>query len=274
MTRRALAAVLVAGTTLAVGAEAAGTGPEVAIPGRLYAPGELDVLVGQAITWSNVDSKSHTVTSEDDVFDSGYLTTGSTFAHTFGSTGTFAYFCRIHRTMRGVVRVYSLILTPPAQPLPPAWAVAFRGVSPTPGESVVLERRSGRAFAPVGQVTAAADGSFSFTQRPSAPGAYRARAGTALSPAVRVAVKPSVAVAVSGAQARISTSPARPRSGVLLQIYDREYFGWVTVAKGRLDARSRATLAVPAGAARARVVVRGRDGWADGVSRTLVLSRH
>jgi hypothetical protein len=58
---------------------------------------------------------------------------------------------------------------------------------------------------------------------------------------------------------------------VLLQLYDRESFGWVTVAQGRLDARSRVTLASPLGAAHARVVVRGRDGWADGVSRTFVL---
>ena len=121
--------------------------------------------------------------------------------------------------MRGVVRVYSLILTGPAQPLPPAWAVAFRGVSPNPGETVVLERRSGGAFAPVSQVTAAADGSYSFTQRPSTPAAYRARAGGALSPVMRVAVKPNVAVSVSSARARIATSARaaaerRPAPGV------------------------------------------------------------
>jgi hypothetical protein len=86
-------------------------------------------------------------------------------------------------------------------------------------------------------------------------------------------VKPSVAVSVSGERLQVSTAPLRPRSAVLLQLYDRESFGWVTVAKGRLDARSRVTFAAPVGEAHARVVVRGRDGWADGVSRMLVLSR-
>jgi hypothetical protein len=137
----------------------------------------------------------------------------------------------------------------------------------------VLERRVGRGFVPAAQAVSAADGSFAFSQRPSAPSTYRARAGAALSPVVRVAVKPSVAVAVTGRRVRVSTAPARPRSAVLLQLYDRESFGWVTVAKSRLDARSRAALAAPRGPAHARVVVRGRDGWADGVSRTLVLSR-
>lgn len=268
---RRLALAIVAGLALAVGAEAAGEGTEVAIPGRLYAPGELDALAGQTVTWRNADSTSHTVSSDDDVFDSGYLSSGSTFSHTFSSTGTFAYFCRIHRTMRGVVRVYALILNGPPLPLPPAWSVSFRGVSPAPGETVVLERRVGRAFVPAARAASAADGSFVFSQRPSAPTVYRARAGTALSPVVRVAVKPSVAVAVSGRRVQVSTAPARPRSAVLLQLYDRESFGWVTVAKSRLDAGSRVTLAAPMGTAHARVVVRGRDGWADGISRTLLL---
>ena len=43
------------------------------MPGRLYAPGELDVLAGQTVTWRNTDSKSHTVTEDDDTFDSGYI---------------------------------------------------------------------------------------------------------------------------------------------------------------------------------------------------------
>jgi plastocyanin len=262
---------VLAALALAIGAEAAGERTEVAIPGRLYAPGELDALAGQTVTWRNADSSSHTVSSEDDAFDSGYLSPGATFSHAFAATGTFPYFCRIHRTMRGVVRVYALILDGPPLPLPPGWLVSFRGVSPAPGETVVLERRSGRAFVTVAQGVSAADGSFVFSQRPTAPGSYRARAGTASSPFVRVAVKPSVAVAAAAGRVRVSTAPARPRSVALLQLYDRESFGWVTVARGRLDARSRLTLTAPGGAAHARVVVRGRDGWADGVSRTFVL---
>ena len=268
--RLALLAVLVA-LALAVGAEAAGDETEVAIPGRLFAPGELDALAGQTVTWRNADSGSHTVSSEDDVFDSGYLSPGSTFSHTFASTGTFPYFCRIHRSMRGLVRVYALILDGPPLPLPPGWLVSFRGVSPAPGEAVVLERRSGSGFVTVAQGLSAADGSFAFSQRPSAPGAYRARAGTASSPFVRVAVKPSVAVEAAGGRVSVSTAPVRPRSIALLQLYDRDAFDWVTVATGRLGARSRVTLAAPGVAAHARVVVRGRGGWADGVSRTFVL---
>ena len=164
-----LALVAAVGTVLAAAAlaHAAGGGADVTIPARLYAPGELDLLAGETVTWRNTDTKSHTVTSDSDLFDSGFLAPGNTFLETFRTTGVFSYHCRIHKSMRGVVRVFALILNGPPHALPPAWAVTLRGVSPEPGSTVVLER-VGRGAAPVvvAQATADADGSFAFTLRP------------------------------------------------------------------------------------------------------------
>lgn len=255
---------------LALGAHAANGGPEVTMPDKFFAPGELDVLVGQTVTWQNTDSRSHTVTSDTDVFDSGFVTSGSSFSHRFPAAGTFAYRCRIHRSMRGIVRAFALIFTGPPRPLPPGWAVSFRGVAPAAGDTVVLERL-GRGATGVARTTAGEDGGFVFTQRPTSPGAYRARAGNATSPILRVAVKPSVAVDISRSHVLVSTTPGRPRSAVALQLYDRGRFDWVTVHKGRLDDASRTTIALPGRPLRGRIVVRGREGWADGVSRTFVL---
>ncbi len=270
MIRSALAVVTGAAFVLAVAAHAASGGPEVTMPGTFYAPGELDVLAGQTVEWRNTDSKSHTVTADDDAFGSGYLAPGSTFSRLFASTGTFTYHCSIHRSMRGVVRVYSLILTGPPHPLPPAWAVSLRGVSPMPGGAVVLERLSGSAVTQVAQTSAAADGSFRFNLRPSEPAAYRARAVDARSPVLRLTVKPNVAATISGSRVNVSTTPARPGSRVSLQVYDRYRFDWVTVATSTLNSASRAALRLPSGLLHARALVSGRNGWADGVSRTLV----
>jgi hypothetical protein len=173
--------------------------------------------------------------------------------------------------MRGVVRVFALILNGPPRPLPPAWAVTLRGVSPEPGSTVVLARVvRGVPPAVVAQATADADGSFAFTLRPVEPAAFRARAGEARSPVLRVAVKPNVAVAVEGRRLLVSTTPKRPGSVAALQLYDRERFDWVTFAEARLDGSSRASFTLPHGPFRVRAVVRGRDGWGDGASRTLV----
>jgi len=59
----------------------------------------------------------------------------------------------------------------------------------------------------------------------------------------------------------------------VLQTYDRDHFVWRTIARGRLDGRSRVRFALPPGLDRVRVVVKGTKGWADGTSRSILLRR-
>ncbi len=85
---------------------AAGTG--VNIKDSRYDPGEIDVAVGDTVTFTNSDSFAHTVTSKKDQafeFASGEFADGATFDLTFEEAGTFAYFCEIHPTMRATVNV-------------------------------------------------------------------------------------------------------------------------------------------------------------------------
>jgi plastocyanin len=78
----------------------------VEIADLAFAPEELTVAVGSEVTWVNRDPDlPHTATSDDEVFDSGNLTEGDEFSHTFDEAGTFAYFCQVHPTMRGTVVV-------------------------------------------------------------------------------------------------------------------------------------------------------------------------
>ena len=80
-----------------------------------YGVNPLVVPVGATVTWSNVDTVPHTVTADDNSFDSNTLNTGQTFSHTFNNAGTFTYFCKIHGkpSMSGTVRVTD---TPPSTP--------------------------------------------------------------------------------------------------------------------------------------------------------------
>ena len=66
----------------------------------------MSVRIGiNPITWTNDDGFAHTVTADDDSFDSGNLDGGATFEQTFDEAGEFAYHCNIHPQMTGTVSV-------------------------------------------------------------------------------------------------------------------------------------------------------------------------
>ena len=52
------------------------------MPGKLYDPARLDVLVGTTVAWKNDDSTNHTATAENDAFASGYIPPGGTSSRT------------------------------------------------------------------------------------------------------------------------------------------------------------------------------------------------
>jgi plastocyanin len=65
----------------------------------------LTVNVGDTITWTNKDSAAHTATANDNSFDSDRLETRDTWSFTFTESGSFAYFCKIHPSMKGTITV-------------------------------------------------------------------------------------------------------------------------------------------------------------------------
>jgi plastocyanin len=84
--------------------QAAGT---VKIENFAFEPKEMDIAVGTTVTWQNADDVPHTATSKDDpqVFDSGPLDTDDKFSFTFNKPGKYAYYCKVHPHMTGVVVV-------------------------------------------------------------------------------------------------------------------------------------------------------------------------
>ena len=268
-----VAAALVGGAALAAAADSATTqAAEVSMPGKLFAPRDLDVLVGTAVTWRNADATTHTVTEDEDEFDSGFVRPGGTFAATFAEQGTFVYHCSIHRFMKGAVRVFRVVLRGPVEPLPAGKRTRLEGIAPAGATEVVLERILPGPRVAVGRATPGVDGVFSFRVRAPEPRRYRVRTASASGPVVRVRVTPRVSIVRRGNEIAVSARPARAGSRVALQVYDRETFDFVTVARGRLNASSRATMRyVPEGREHVRAVVRGSQGCSDGFSRPLLV---
>lgn len=84
---------------------------QVVIQGYRFSPATIQVPVGGTVTWYNQDPVPHTVThpltggySTTGAFE-GYLPSGGSYSYTFNTPGVFDYYCRLHPSMRGSVRV-------------------------------------------------------------------------------------------------------------------------------------------------------------------------
>ncbi len=82
------------------GATPSAAGATVDIKNFAFNPVTVTVSTGQTVTWTNMDSVSHTITSTTGVFNSGPISPGKTFSYTFNSAGTFEYSCTIHPSMQ------------------------------------------------------------------------------------------------------------------------------------------------------------------------------
>jgi len=273
VTRRLVVAAAAAAVSLVPAAGAQAPAATVSMPAKLYSPSDLSVLVGTTVTWRNEDTGSHTVTADGGGFDSGYVAPGGSFVRTFERPGVYAYHCTIHRFMKGVLRVYGLVLNAPGKPIGAGGRIILTGLAPAGTGDVTLERRApGGGWTTVAVHRARADGGYAFVASAVGPAAYRATAGRTSSPVRQVEVFPRVTVRVAGGRVAVSTAPARPGARVVLQTYDRERFAFFTAVRARLDRAGRAVL--PAAALRGlhvRAVVRGDAGWSDGIGGVVVV---
>ena len=95
-------------STVDTAADVSASGGAVDITKSRFGPLEIDVAIGDTVTFTNSDPFAHTVTSKDAAaqqFDSGNLGENETFQVEFAAAGTYAYFCEIHPTMRATVVV-------------------------------------------------------------------------------------------------------------------------------------------------------------------------
>lgn len=89
------------------GSSSAGEGT-VVIEGFAFAPGELTVAAGIAVTWTNQDGVPHAIQDDSggELFaESEELGQGESFAFTYDQAGEYAYICGLHNYMQGTVTV-------------------------------------------------------------------------------------------------------------------------------------------------------------------------
>ena len=131
-----------AGTT----ATPSGVANNVSIGFDSVKPAALDIIRGESVSWTNQSARVHTVTADDDAFDSGHLAGASTFTRRFETVGVTPYHCTLHPLIRGVVAVHELLLEKPTQAAAPNRPFPVSGrTALAPGTDVSIEADSGRA---------------------------------------------------------------------------------------------------------------------------------
>lgn len=70
-----------------------------------FKPADLNISVGEAVTWVNRDDVDHWIAAEDNDFNSGRLPPEARFSWTFNQTATYPYRCMIHPGMVGSIHV-------------------------------------------------------------------------------------------------------------------------------------------------------------------------
>lgn len=70
-----------------------------------FSPAILIVSPGTTVTWTNNDNEPHTVTADNDSWDSGNIPPGSTYSKTFSKLGAYLYTCDAEPYMKGKVIV-------------------------------------------------------------------------------------------------------------------------------------------------------------------------
>lgn len=84
---------------------ATGDTVKVSIKNLAFGQKRIEVTQGTVIVWTNEDPLTHTVTAAGDVFDSGEILSGASWAHRFDEPGTFEVSCDPHPFMRTTVVV-------------------------------------------------------------------------------------------------------------------------------------------------------------------------
>jgi len=88
----------------------------VSVVDNSFIPSELHVDPGDTVVWENKGFQNHTVSSEDKLFDSGFLSRGEKFSRTFNKEGFFFYFCKLHGAAGGIGMSGVVVVGDPPDP--------------------------------------------------------------------------------------------------------------------------------------------------------------
>jgi plastocyanin len=209
-----------------------------------FVPKTLTITAGTTVTWTNNGGMTHSVTADDGSYDSGNLSPGQSFSHTYTTPGTYPYYCVFHGAPGGVGMSGTITVTG-ASAAPTVTSISPTTGLPTGGTTVVI---NGTNFTGTTAVRFGSTAAASFTVN-------SANQITAVSPAgtgtVDVTVTNASGTSATGAADRftytlpaaptvtsISPTTGLPQGGTTVVIRGTDFSGATAVSFGSTPAAS------------------------------------
>ena len=257
----------------------------VKITATAFSPSSVTIKTGDAIKWSNTDTKAHQVVANNGAFASPTIGAGKTWTHTFNTAGTYRYHDALHPALTGKV-----VVTGP----PPAVTIGAAAPIITFGQNTVIAGQvsSGQAnekvdvyaqaygapsFILLASLLTGPNGSWAVSVKPDWATTYSAHWKSLVSSTVSVGVRPRLSFTIKRHQrAFVKATTARSMKGrkVYIQRFTK-FHEWVkfrSVILGSTSSRSfRLHLKRGRYVLRAYISINEAGlGYLEGYSRTIV----
>jgi plastocyanin len=209
----------------------------VKITATAFSPANVTIKTGDAIKWSNTDTKAHQVVANNGAFASPTISAGHTWTHTFNTAGTFRYHDALHPALTGKVVVSG---PPPAVTIGAAAPIILYGQSTqvagkvSNGQAnekvdVYAQPYGAPSSTLIASLLTGTGGVWAVSVKPSWATTYSAHWKTLVSSTISVGVRPTISFTIRKHQrAAIKVKAARSMQGrkVYIQRFTK-FHEWV-----------------------------------------------
>ena len=253
-----------------------------------FSPTSVTIKTGDAVKWTNNDTKSHQVVANNGTFASPVLAPGRSYTHRFEAAGTFRYHDALHPSLTGRVIVTG---PPPAVTIGAAVPILVFGQS-THISGVISSKKAGETVTvwaqPYGQgspvqlppLLTTTGGAWDLVVRPTLLTTYEAHWKSAVSQKVSLQIRPNILFTVGKRYwfIKVKTNHSLKGRKVYLQKLSR-FQEWVKFKRVILNESSSRLIRAPRlkhGRYTLRVFMSYNQvgpGYLSGYSRTVVVRR-
>ena len=259
----------------------------VRISATAFSPANVTINTGDAVRWTNRDTKNHQVVANNGAFASPTIGPGKTYTHVFNTAGVFRYHDALQPSLTGRITVNG---PPPAVTIGATLPILTYGqathISGTvsnkkAGESVTLFAQPFGQASPVqlATVLTAANGVWDFVVKPTLLTAYEAHWKNTVSSQVSLQMRPNVLFSASKGMGFVKVKSNRSLEGRKVYVQRFTRFGqWVKMKRVILGRSSQRLfyLRLPRGTYTLRIFMslnQAGAGYLDGFSRTVIFKR-